>query len=140
MGSRLLRWKLMRLFDDLGDNPSHSWRDSTLRFFKRLIDEGYPFIAVPLTFSSSKLSRFPQFFGNSLIFEHPDKVRIFRDIKLILLGRLLRHLQPLRSSWISRLRFPRDAWILDSLVQPQRINFFKFGDLLKFGVSIKFWE
>ena len=91
----------MTLFDDLGDNPSHLLKDSPLRFFKRLIDVGNAFIAVLLTSSISKPSRFPKFSGSSSIFEQLDKMRIFRDIKLqYALGKLERFLQSLRSNLI----------------------------------------
>ena len=79
MGSGLLllgiKGKVRSLFDDIDDSPSHPRRDSTLRFFKRTKDEGSSVIAVPPTYSSSKLLTFPKFSG-----------------------RLLRHLQPRRSN------------------------------------------
>ena len=46
------------------------------------MDEGRPVIAVPLKSNSSKLSIFPKFSGNLSSFEQPDKLRVFRDIKL----------------------------------------------------------
>ena len=62
IGSRLLRLgikgNVRKLFDDLGDSPSHPQRDSALRFFKRTTDEGSPVMAVLLTSSSIKLSTF----------------------------------------------------------------------------------
>ena len=103
-GSRLLlsiRGKFKSLVEDLDDIPSHQQRDITLRFFKRLMDAGNPFTAVPLTSSSFKPSRFPNVSGNSSSFEQPDNVRIFRDVQLQQeFGRLERILQSLRSNLI----------------------------------------
>ena len=176
-----------------------------------MMDEGSPLIPVPLTFNTSRPSTFPKFFGNLSSLEQPDKLRVFRDIKLhialgrlerflhplrsnlvrlvkcsnnndrsfitvplkqssdnrdifpiisgnffsleqplrsiisrasklILWGRLLRHLQPFKSIWISCLRSPRDAQIVHSLVQRRRISCLSFGIPLRSGISIKFWE
>ena len=70
-------------------------------FFKRTNEEGNSIIAVSLTSSSSRPLIFPKFSGSSLSFEHPDKVRIFKDIKQQqTFGRLERFLQPLRSNLI----------------------------------------
>ena len=76
-----------------------SWRYSILGFFESLIDVGIRFIAVPLMSISSKPLRFLKFSGNSSIFEQPNKVRIFRDIKQAF-RRLERFLQSLRSNSI----------------------------------------
>ena len=102
MGSGLLlgciKGNLMSLLDD---SPTHPERDSTLRFFKWTTDEGRSVIAVPLKFNTSKPSIFPKFSGNSSSFEQPDKLRVFRDIKLqIAIGRLERFLQSLRCNSI----------------------------------------
>ena len=51
--------KLMSLFDDIDDKPSHPQRDSTLRFFKRTNEEGNSVIVVSLTSSSSNSLIFP---------------------------------------------------------------------------------
>ena len=143
MGFGLLRnkWKLRSLLDGLDNRKSHPPVDSFLRFFKRMVDEGSSLIAVPLTSSSSRPLRFPRFSGNFTCLEQPDKLRVFRDIKLqIASGRLERFLQPFRSNPISFLRSPTDAWILYSLVQRWRINFSRFEAPLRSGISIKFWE
>ena len=118
MGSGLLcqKRKLKSLLDGLDNGKVHPPRDRTLRFFKRMIDEGSP-IAVPLTFSSFRPSRFPMFFG-----------------------RLERFLQPFRSNWISFLRSPTDAWILYSPLQLLRITFSRFKAPLRSGIAINFWE
>ena len=102
MGSRLLlgciKGNLASLIDD---SPTHPLRDSILRFFKWIMDEGRLVIAVPLKSNSSKLSIFPKFSGNLSSFEQLDKLRVFRDIKLqIAIGRLERFLQSLRCNSI----------------------------------------
>ena len=102
MGSGLLlgciKGNLVSLLDD---RPMHPETDSTLRFFKWTTDEGRSVIAVPLKFNTSKPSIFPKFSGNSSSFEQPDKLRVFRDIKLqSAIGRLERFLQSLRSNSI----------------------------------------
>ena len=117
MGSGLLRNKRkLKSFLRLDNGKAHPPIDSFLRFFKRLKDNCSP-IAVPLTFSSSRPSRFPRFFG-----------------------RLERFWQPFRSNWISFLRSTTDAWILDSPVQLLRITFSRFKAPLRSGISINFWE
>ena len=78
--------------------------------------------------------------GNFFSFEQPLRLKNSRASKLILWGRLLRHLQPFKSNRISLLRSPRDACILYSLVQRWRINCLRFGAPLRSGISIKFWE
>ena len=101
MGSRLLfnKGNLRSLLDGLDNRESHPPIDSFLRFFKRMMDEDSLLIGVPLTSSSSRPSTFPRFSGNFTSLEQPDKLRIFRDIKLqIAIGRLKRFLQPFRSN------------------------------------------
>ena len=98
MGSGLL-WNKEKLRIFLDNRKAHPPIDSFLRFFKRLEDENSPLIAVPLTSSSSKPSRFPRFSGNFNSLEQSDKLRVFRDIKLqIALGRLESFLQPFKSN------------------------------------------
>ena len=138
MGSGLL-WNKGKLRCFLDNRKAHPPIDSFLRFFKQMEDENRPLIGVLLTFNSSKPSRFPRFSGNFT--EQLDKLRLFRDINLqIALGRFERFLQPLRSNWISFLRYPTDEWILHSLVQFWRINFSRFETPLRSGISINFWE
>ena len=140
MGSGLL-WNKGKLRCFLDNRKAHPPIDSFLRFFKRMMDGDSPLRVVSLRFSSSRPSRFPRFSGNFTSLEQPDKLRVFRDIKLqIALGRLERFLQPFISNWISFLRYPIDAWILYSLVQLWRINFSRFEAPIRSGISINFWE
>ena len=104
------------------------------------IDNGRSFIAVSLKQSFDKHDIFPTISGNFFSLEQPPRSKISSASKLILWGRLLRHLQPFRSNRISCLRSPRDAWILYSLVQRRRINFLRFGAPLRSGISIKVCE
>ena len=64
------------------DNPLHPLKDSTLRFFKRPMEEGTSLIAVPLTSSSSTLSAFPTFSGNLSSFEHPEIFTSLSNFKI----------------------------------------------------------
>ena len=118
MGSGLLRnkKKLKSFLNGLDNGEAHPPIHSFLRFLKRLKDKD-SLIAVPFTFSSSRPSRFPRFFG-----------------------RLEMFLQPYRSNWISFLRSTTDAWILYSPVQLLRITFSRFKAPLRSGISINFWE
>ena len=66
-----------------------------------MMDEGIPLIPVPLTFNTSRPSTFPKLSRNLSSLEHPDKLGVFRDIKLhIALGRLERFLHFLRSNFV----------------------------------------
>ena len=93
--------KLRSLLDGLDNRKSHPLKDRFLRFFKRMMDEGSPLIPIPLTFNTSRPSMFPKISGNLSSLEQPDKLRVFRDIKLqIALGKLVRFLHSLRSSFV----------------------------------------
>ena len=86
-----------------------------------MMDEGSPLIPVPLTFNTSRPSTFPKFFGNLSSLEQPDKLRVFRDIKLhIAIGRLERFLHPLRSNLVRLVKCSKNndrSFIIVSLKQ-----------------------
>lgn len=97
------------LFNDLDDSPSHLQRDITLIFFKGKTEEGSAFIAVPLTSSTSRSSRFPKFSGSSSSFEQPDKMRVFRDVIVQVASvRLERFLQFLRLKKVRPIKCSTD--------------------------------
>ena len=59
---------------DLDNSPLHPWKDSILRFFKQKTEEGGSVIAVSLTSSFSKPSRFSKFLDILSSFKQPDRV------------------------------------------------------------------
>ena len=59
---------------DLDDSPLHPWKDSILRYFKQKMEEGGSLIAVSLTSSFSKPSRFSKFLDILSSFKQPDRV------------------------------------------------------------------
>ena len=117
-----------------------SLKSKSIRLVECSTNNDGSFIAVSLKQSFVKHDIFSTISGNFFNFEQPPRSKYSRASKLILWGRLLRHLQPFKSNQISRLRSPIDAWIIYSLVQRRRINCLRFRAPLRSGISIKFRE
>ena len=118
----------------------HLLRSKLIRTVKCFTNAGRCFIGVSLKSSLDKCDIFSTLFGKFFNLEHPERIKTSRDSMFIWSGRLSSHLQPFKSNRISLLRFQRDLWILDKVVQRWRINCSRFGTPLKSGVSIKFLE
>ena len=109
----------------------HSLRSNFVRLVKCSNNNDRSFITISHKQSSDNRDIFPIISRNFFSLEQPPRSIISIASKLILWGRLLTHLQPFKSNWISCLRSPRDAQIIYSLVQRRRNQLFKIWDSTK---------
>ena len=73
-----------------------------------------------------KYASFLALSGHFLRFEQPERLRLFRHLELILLGRLIRLVQHLKSKSLSLSRCCIDKGTLTKLLQNWRFNLSRF--------------
>ena len=125
----------------LCENPSNPHRDIYPMLFEITNEKGTCFTAVFSAIRVVKDSICTISFSNMLIFEQPDKMRVFKDFNLyISLGRLLRLVQSFKFIKRRLLSFPMDWCTLHKLGQSLRMSFSRLGSVEKSGVSVKSLE